>query len=67
MLYKVWAKEGSVRKWYYDFFRESIDGTVYSFDADGQNVHSAIFIVKKPIPQMMFDHFFFDYEILSED
>jgi hypothetical protein len=67
MLYKVWSKDGNSRKWCYDFFRESVDAAVYSFDMEGQTVHSAIFIVKNPIPQAMFDHFFFDYEVLSAD
>ncbi len=66
MLYKVWSKNGASRKWCYDFFRESVDGAVYSFDMEGQTVNSAIFSVKKPIPQSMFDHFFFDYEIISD-
>ncbi|HHV31369.1 hypothetical protein [Caproiciproducens sp. LBM24188] len=67
MLYKVWSKDGESRKWCYDFFLASVDGAVYSYDMEGQTVRSAIFIVKKPIPQDLFDHFFFDYELLSSD
>lgn len=67
MLYKVWSKDANTPKWCFDFFRETIDGAVYSYDMKGQSVLSAIFIVKKPIPKDMFDHFFFEYEILSTD
>lgn len=67
MRYKVWSKDGLTHKWNYDFFRESVDGTIYSFDGEGSRIKYIILIVKKPIPQAMFDHFFFDYEILSEE
>lgn len=65
MIYKVWNRDGSARPWYFDFFRESIDGSVYSYEMDGSLVRSATFVVKKPIPQYLFEHYFFDYEILS--
>ncbi len=67
MVYKVWARDGAARMWCYDFFRETVNGAIYSYDKEDQIVHSAIFMVKKPIPQSMFDHYFFDYEILSDE
>lgn len=65
MIYKVWNKCGSSQPWCYDFFRESINGAVYSYEMDGQMIRSATFVVRKPIPQSMFDHYVFDYEIIS--
>jgi hypothetical protein len=67
MVYKVWAKEQFARYWCYDFFRATVDGVIYSCEKEGQTVRSAIILVRKPVPQSMFDHYFLDYEIISND
>jgi len=67
MTYKVWAKDRIAQLWCYDFFRETVDGVIYSYEKDDQVVYSAIIRVNKPIPQSMFDHYIFDHIVLSED
>jgi hypothetical protein len=69
VLYKVWAKGKFAQLWCYDFFRESVNGVIFSYekDTDGQNVRSAIIRVDKPIPQSMFDHFFLEHILISDE
>lgn len=67
MVYKVWPRNGVSRRWYYDFFRESVNGAIYSYDMEGSSIRSATFVVKEPIPQAMFDHYCFDHELVSEE
>jgi hypothetical protein len=67
VLYKVWAKEKFSQLWCYDFFRESVNGVIFSYEKDGQYVRSAIIRVNKPIPQSMFDHFFLEHILISDE
>ena len=67
MVYKVWAKNQFAQLWCFDFFRETVDGVIYSYEMEGQDVRYAIIVVNKPVPQSMFDHYFFGHEIISDD
>ncbi len=67
VVYKVWAKDKLAQMWCYDFFRESVGGVIFSYESEGQYVRSATIRVKKPIPQAMFDHFFLDHMVISDD
>lgn len=67
MVYKIWAQDKFACTWCYDFFRETVDGVIFSYEMDGKLVRSAIIRVNKPIPQSMFDHYFLDYMVIEGD
>ena len=67
MLYKVWAKDGLGSLWGYHNFRDTVNGTIYSYDIVDNVICSVIYVVSKPIPKELFDRYFFDYEIIKSN
>jgi len=51
--------------WGYHNFRETIKGTVYSYDIVDDVICSVTYLVDSPIPQELFEQYFFDFEIIK--
>jgi len=65
MLYKVWARNDFNNLWGYHNFRETIKGTIYSYDIVDDVICSVTYLVDSPIPKELFDQYFFDFEIIK--
>lgn len=65
MLYKVWAESNFDSMWCYHNFKETIKGTIYSYDIEDNAIRSVTYLVNNPIPQELFDQYFFAFEIIK--